>query len=274
MKKIFSVLISLFILFTLCACGCRIHGHSWADATCETQKTCTVCGETEGEALGHSWVDANYQSPKTCSLCGAAEGEALTADFEAHGLRVNTIDIGTGYSYITSCYKDPEATTVGQLEFNYYKIFDGDETHPALKGYEWHYVSGSLRFSDENAWNYGVSYGYLVDNYYDVEGMDNSQVDLGDGTMQFTVNFNGVDYPECLFNIGGENVFPKSWWENGLFTVIFELYFRVPVGYDGMVFGFRDYGIERGEDQRIYDIADRNTLLFRLNGYNAYRVTG
>lgn len=274
MKKIFSVLISLFILFTLCACGCRIHGHSWADATCETPKTCTVCGETEGEALGHSWVDANYQSPKTCSLCGAAEGEALTADFEAHGLRVNTIDIGAGYSYITSCYKDPEAKTVGQLEFNYYKIFDGDETHPALKGYEWHYVSGSLRFSDENARNYSPRSACLLDNYYDIEGMDNSQVDLGDGTEQFTVNFNGVDYPECLFTTGSENVFPKSWWKNGLYTVTFERYVRVPVGYDGMVVGFRDSGIEWGEGQRIYDIADRNTLFFRLNGYNAYRVTG
>lgn len=273
MKKIFSVLISLFVLFTLCACGCRIHGHSWADATCETPKTCTVCGDTEGEALGHSWVDANYQSPKTCSVCGAAEGEALTADFEAHGLRVNNIYRGTGYSYVTSCSKDPEAKTVGQLEFNYYNIFDGDETHPALKGYEWHYVSGSLRFSDENAWNYGVKLHWLMDNYYDIEGMDNSQIDFDDGSSQFTVNFNGVDYSECLFP-GVNSVLVKSWWENGVLTDKFELYVRVPVGYDGMVFGFSDSGIELDEDWRIYDIADRNTLLFRLNGYNAYRVTG
>ena len=30
-----------------------VHEHSWADATCEAPKTCTGCGETEGEALGH-----------------------------------------------------------------------------------------------------------------------------------------------------------------------------------------------------------------------------
>lgn len=135
-------------------------------------------------------------------------------------------------------------------------------------------MSGSLRFFDENARNYGVSFGYLVDNYYDVEEQAKSEVDLGDGTMQFAVNFNGTDYPECLVNTGSENVFPKSWWENGVLTEKFERYVRVPVGYDGMVFGFRDSGIEKSEGQRIYDIADRNTLLFRLNGYNAYRVTG
>ena len=30
------------------------HFHSWVDATCDTPKTCTLCGATEGEALGHN----------------------------------------------------------------------------------------------------------------------------------------------------------------------------------------------------------------------------
>ena len=53
------------------------HVHKWTDATCTAPKTCSVCGETEGEALGHSWVDATCDAPKTCSVCGATEGEAL-----------------------------------------------------------------------------------------------------------------------------------------------------------------------------------------------------
>ena len=51
-------------------------GHSWADATCETAKTCSVCGATEGGILGHAWVDATCTAPKTCSRCGKTEGEA------------------------------------------------------------------------------------------------------------------------------------------------------------------------------------------------------
>ena len=51
--------------------------HTWAEATCEAPKTCSVCGETEGEALGHSWVEATCEAPKTCSGCGLTEGEAL-----------------------------------------------------------------------------------------------------------------------------------------------------------------------------------------------------
>ncbi|MBD5532580.1 MAG: hypothetical protein HDQ98_10370 [Lachnospiraceae bacterium] len=52
-------------------------GHTWADATCAEPKTCSVCGETEGEALGHTWVDATCSEPKTCSVCGETEGDAL-----------------------------------------------------------------------------------------------------------------------------------------------------------------------------------------------------
>ena len=52
-------------------------GHSWTDATCIAPKTCSACGETEGEALGHSWTDATCTAPKICSVCGVTEGEML-----------------------------------------------------------------------------------------------------------------------------------------------------------------------------------------------------
>lgn len=52
-------------------------GHTWVDATCTEAKTCSVCGETEGEALGHAWTEATCTEAKTCSVCGATEGEAL-----------------------------------------------------------------------------------------------------------------------------------------------------------------------------------------------------
>ena len=51
--------------------------HTWKDATCTEPKTCSVCNETEGEALGHTWMDATYNNPKTCSICGETEEEPL-----------------------------------------------------------------------------------------------------------------------------------------------------------------------------------------------------
>lgn len=75
MKKLICVcLLAALCLLVLAGCQCE---HEFADANCETPKTCTKCGETEGEALGHTWTDADCVTPKTCSVCDATEGEAL-----------------------------------------------------------------------------------------------------------------------------------------------------------------------------------------------------
>ena len=103
------------------------NGHNWDEATCAAPKTCSACGETEGErlghsyttkvsdvlaeaatcteaatyyvqcdrceavsesktvvvgeALGHDWVDADCDTPKTCSVCGETEGTTLGHDW-------------------------------------------------------------------------------------------------------------------------------------------------------------------------------------------------
>ena len=53
------------------------HEHIWANATCTTPKTCTICNATEGTATGHFWNDATCTAPKTCAACSATEGTAI-----------------------------------------------------------------------------------------------------------------------------------------------------------------------------------------------------
>lgn len=74
MKKTTLFLLVIVLACALTACGCK---HEWAEATCTTAKTCTLCEEVEGEPLGHNWADATCEAPKTCSGCGLTEGEAL-----------------------------------------------------------------------------------------------------------------------------------------------------------------------------------------------------
>lgn len=49
-------------------------GHKWADATCTTPKTCSVCGTTEGDALGHTGGTATCTTQAVCSVCGQSYG--------------------------------------------------------------------------------------------------------------------------------------------------------------------------------------------------------
>lgn len=74
MKKIVSMLFAVVMAFSLSAC---VHHHTWVDATCITAKTCSECGETEGEALGHNWVDATCTEPEMCSVCVETKGDPL-----------------------------------------------------------------------------------------------------------------------------------------------------------------------------------------------------
>lgn len=79
MKKIGILIIALALLLVLSACGCE---HEWKDAACGLPKTCTLCGEVEGEPGDHTWQDATCDAPKTCTLCGATEGEKLEHQWE------------------------------------------------------------------------------------------------------------------------------------------------------------------------------------------------
>lgn len=76
--RLIKRIISLFSVFCLLivSSGCKCK-HEFTQADCTTPKTCTKCGETEGEPLGHKWKDADCTNPKTCSVCGATEGKPL-----------------------------------------------------------------------------------------------------------------------------------------------------------------------------------------------------
>ncbi len=59
-----------------CECGeaSEQAAHTWVEATCESPKTCSVCGYAEGQALGHTVVDIPAVSA-TCDKDGATAGK-------------------------------------------------------------------------------------------------------------------------------------------------------------------------------------------------------
>ncbi len=80
MKKTLSILVMIVMLLSLLSgCSCE---HQWKEANCKAPKTCSVCGETEGELGDHSWEDATCDTPKICKLCAKTEGEVLPHSWE------------------------------------------------------------------------------------------------------------------------------------------------------------------------------------------------
>ena len=112
MKKVVTLLLVTIMVVAVCACT-LFHQHTWKDATCTEPKTCTGCGETEGEALGHTWKDATCTEPKTCVVCGATEGEALGhtwADATCTGPKTCTVCGATEGEALGHTWKDATCT--------------------------------------------------------------------------------------------------------------------------------------------------------------------
>lgn len=236
-------------------------GHTWVDATCSAPKTCSVCGETEGEPLEHTWIAANYQDPKTCSICGETEGNPLTASFEEHGLTINAEE-DTVYDYFTTCYEDPSKETVGHVTFSDYQIIEEDENLglERKEGYEWHTVHITVLYDDDNACDYGYQTRLCTENYYDIEGWDNtSSYDETTERTYHTVNYHGTDYECCYFLSAA-----STGWVNETLTITYDMYHNVPIGYDGVVQGFYNAKTSWEDGMYIYDVADENSLFFRM----------
>lgn len=246
-------------------------GHTWVAATCAEPKTCSVCGETEGNALEHTLSEANYQQAAVCEVCGASVGEPLQADFEKYNLTEHMVELDREYDYKALCYEN-YAYTIGKVIFSNYRTFDSDETHEAKEGYEWKMVDVTIAFGDENALEYGAPGAWVFSaNYYDIIKQDDTAIRDDDGVRHFTVNWNGVDYTECcyIFTFGGwsdwtDNTDPAYGdWE--LITVCqCRIVVLVPIGYDGIVVGVRDAAAAWGEGQHVFEVDNTDSLFFRM----------
>lgn len=287
-------------LFTVCLAltGCNSHSHEWQEATCTTPKTCATCGETEGEALGHTWVEASCSAPKTCSICGETEGEALEhtlteanyqqaptcevcgetvgeplqADFEKYNFTYVT-ETDKEYPFITKCYTSDDLTN-GKVIFSDYQTFTSDEEHEAKDGYEWKTVTVTFIFDDEIASSNGVAgYFYIPGDFYDSNKFFD-RANETDGEF-FSVNYNGIDYTECEYEVeplkNGNEVWVKKDDGTSYFKDERKYFFCFPVGYDGSTLSIMSYetnnkfGGEVGsiDDVKVY-MEDDNTVTFRL----------
>ena len=127
-------------LLALSLSGCG-HQHTWQDATCDTPKTCSECGETEGDALGHE------VSIGKCSRCGTYVAQD---DWEQALSKLNSArtDFSNTLTYINDMlkisgltqadrarYVDQYAQSMNQYEPGYLRqALSICEKHPELTG--------------------------------------------------------------------------------------------------------------------------------------------
>ena len=287
-KQLISLLLIAAMALTLCACG---HQHTWVEATCTEPKTCSECGETEGEALGHQFSEATYWAAPTCSVCGAVEGEPLTPAFEAQGFtaigiedvpapQVSRASGVSGLFYRTCAYNIPEEEVRGYIRLKDQQSFASDENHPAKDGYEWHTATFEFLFIqpyDSSTGEYGLQHGlemkWLFGNYYTGDAVEEKET-TEDGTKaEYTVCWQGKEYPKCFYATSWDrsniSIHPIQFEDDSSAFLMgksadVNVEFLVPVGYDGAVLGFYNAGTD-GDNESILNDADDDTIFIRFN---------
>lgn len=73
-KKWVIAAISSVVVFILAIERMPTCEHVWEEATCENAKTCSLCGDYEGESLGHDSNELKPVKEATCTEVGRMEG--------------------------------------------------------------------------------------------------------------------------------------------------------------------------------------------------------
>ena len=214
----------------------------------------------------HKWKDANYQNPSMCEECGATRGLPLTADFEQYGLKADMV-LNKDYVLHTLC-ADEKIDTTAVVTIVSSTTIKSDDSHEAKDGYQWHIIKLSMNAGDANSNAHGFTYNYLIADYYDMEKFVVSYQYADKRNNVFTVNYNGIDYTECICNI---QTVSGEWTMNGadgyyhkIITITWNI--LVPEGYDGIVVGVHSSAIDNeGKLLKDYYKAD-DFLLFRVEG--------
>ena len=220
--------------------------HEWVDATCTEAKHCSICGATEGEPLPHTWVEATYETPKTCSVCGTTEGEPKQSYFDEHGVDVpdGPVDCTMDYIYYNS--DDPETyCRVGDAVFTQTDCY----AEPAdEEGYQNVHLKLTVTMQP------GYYYDAAEDVTYSSVRYTGSMYDWYTGRMLPVRDMSGDDAQEyaVTLDIDGAS-YEVSYsaeisWEQGEWvrdeagnatisaTATKEYIFRIPEGYDGLVY--------------------------------------
>ncbi|MCM1224201.1 MAG: hypothetical protein NC548_58090 [Lachnospiraceae bacterium] len=257
--------------------------HEWAEATCTAPKTCNKCEATEGAALGHTWVDATFSEPKTCSVCGATEGGIKQSYFEENGIVVADA---------------PVACTVDMVIYN----ADNPETYCKTTDAVWEQLDCYSEPAEEEGYRliclellttFQCEYDAAQDVYYSINLRSMAMFDWYTGQkfpgrgmerddayeVNVPLEVDGVSYD---VSYSEDTRFEYDEWvvdDNGNGTITGRCYltyrFKVPDGYDGLVFAAvpcREYGEVDTEtvDDSVYYAADEGlyddgTAYFRIN---------
>ena len=238
---------------------------TWADGAISfTEENMTVSYTLENGEMKLDMIET------VLVLRKGEKPEPVASEMEQAGFTY-FMEEGEPYAFINWCADNEELETFGEATVVSYEIFESADGYEPLEGYEWRTATIEIRFSDDNAWEYGVDGIFMsFEDYYNTKLLDDT-AELVEETdtysqYQYTVIHNGQQMDAYCFKNAGTW---SDWYEDEYgnreckFTAVEE--FLVPIGYDGCVVSMANSRLEWPDGSYITDLDPDEFLLFRLN---------
>ena len=238
---------------------------TWADGAISfTEENMTVSYTLENGEMKLDMIET------VLVLRKGEKPEPVASEMEQAGFTY-FMEEGEPYAFINWCADNEELETFGEATAVSYEIFESADGYAPLEGYEWRTATIEIRFSDDNAWEYGIDGIFMsFEDYYNTKLLDDTAevVEETDTYYQYryTVIHNGQEMDAYYFDQAGTW---SDWYEDEYgnheckFTIVEE--FLVPVGYDGCVVSLANGRLEWPDGSHITDLDPDEFLLFRLN---------
>lgn len=249
MKKKFLTLILMASVSAsvLAGCGNTAEPANSSNVATNDAETAEVADKTEEEPepeCVHEWVDATFARPKTCTLCGETEGEPKKSYFEEHGENVPDAPVACTVNVVNKVSENPE---------EYQMVTDGVweqidcYSEPAEEeGYQLIYLVLSETSQNHyyaaqdiyynSTFNRERVFDWYTGRMFPVRGMENNDAFDFSTTLDIDGISYNVSYTKDVQWEWGDAVFD----DNGDATESAKCYiaytFKVPEDYDGLVF--------------------------------------
>ncbi len=247
-KKILTLVLAVTAVLMLAGCGkAQKTAGGNAEETAQTKESAleeTAAAETECD---HEWVEATYAAPKTCKLCGETEGEPKQSYFDEHGVSVPDGPVDCTMDYIYYNEDDPET---------YCKVGDAVITQTDCyaeptdeEGYQNVHLTLTIAFQPGYYYDAAEDIPYLatlsgglgVYDWYTGRMLPSREM-WDDDAQEYavTLDIDGVSY-EVSYSQEvsweqGEWVYDEAGNSTSSATCTSEYIFRIPEGYDGLVY--------------------------------------
>lgn len=239
--------------------------------------------ETEPVCV-HEWKEATYAEPKTCTVCGETEGEKKQTYFEEHGAQVKDAPVDCTVDGIIYDGDFPEQQKVTDVKWQQLDCYSepAEEDGYLLVHLELH---ASLQLYHDSDKNIDYNRCQLMDGCFDwyTGRFFPTRGTIDDDTVEYTVmiNVDGVSYDvsytkEVKGEFGGWIADASGDCYNDVSAYVTYI-FKIPEGYDGIVFAAvpetefipEEYDFKNIDESEKYAFDEEEhkegTVFFRIN---------